>query len=266
VLLNDGHGSFDFFEWLPPKLYAANALVISIATSDVNGDGATDLLLAETQQDPYYIGSKIQVLINDGHGEFSDETSTRLPNQPNAQSWPERLLLEDLNDDGKPDIFLQYSPPGIVPQADPTPVWLNENGVFTRIQGPAQGSAPGSRGMVGFVNGDGPHAFFSLDSTRNGQPASYYVTPQIVAPTTAPSQVRTQPVPAGIRISWRPVKGATEYEIWRGQPKKQLTSTTRTTYLDASAPRGKTSLYTVRARNQAGSGPYSPSVTGKRRK
>ncbi|HEV8103642.1 MAG TPA: FG-GAP-like repeat-containing protein [Gaiellaceae bacterium] len=266
VLLNDGHGSFDFFEWLPPKLYAANALVISIATSDVNGDGATDLLLAETQQDPYYIGSKIQVLINDGHGQFSDETSTRLLNQPTGQSWPERLLLEDLNDDGKPDIFLQYAPPGIVPQADPTPVWLNENGVFTRIQGPAQGSAPGSRGMVGFVNGDGPHAFFSLGSTRDGQPASYYVTPQIVAPTTAPSQVRTQPVPGGIRISWRPVNGATEYEIWRGRPKKLVTSTVRTTYLDTRTRPGKVAVYSVRARNQAGPGPFSPSVTAKRPK
>jgi hypothetical protein len=106
VLLNDGHGSFDFSEWLPPKLYGTNALVLSIASTDVNGDGAPDLLLAETQQDPYYIGSKIQVLINDGHGQFSDQTSTRFPDEPNAQSWPDRLQLEDLNGDGKPDLFL----------------------------------------------------------------------------------------------------------------------------------------------------------------
>jgi hypothetical protein len=85
VLLNDGHGYFDFFEWLPPKLYAPNANVMSIVSTDVNGDGAVDLLLAETQQDAYYIGSKVQVLINDGQGHFSDETSTRFPNEPNAE-------------------------------------------------------------------------------------------------------------------------------------------------------------------------------------
>ena len=27
--------------------------------------------------------------------------------------------------------------------------------------------------MVGFVNGEGPHAFFSIDSTNNGGPVSY---------------------------------------------------------------------------------------------
>src|SRR5262249_55248085 len=194
VLLNDGQGSFDFFEWLPPKLYGTNALVLSIASTDVNGDGAVDLLLAESRQDPYYIGSKVQVLINDGHGQFSDRTTTRVPNEPNARSWPDRLLLEDLNDDGKPDIFLQYAPPGIVPQADPTPFWLNENGVFVPIHGPAEGSSSDRRGMVGFVNGDGTHAFFSIDSTNNGGPVNYYVSPQtvnpqIVHPTTAPTSL-----------------------------------------------------------------------------
>lgn len=265
VLLNDGQGHFDFFESLPPKLYAPNANVMSIASTDVNGDGAADLLLAETQQDHYYIGSKIQVLINDGHGHFSDETSTRLPDQPNAQSWPDRLLLEDLNDDGKADIFLQYAPPGIVPQADPTPIWLNENGVFVPVKGrPTQGSAPGSRGMVGFVNGDGPHAFFSIGSTNNGGQVSYYVSPQIVHPAAAPSAVRAQAVPGGVRISWHAVQGATRYEIWRGRPGALLGSTTGTTYLDARAPRGRASSYVVRARNAAGPGPFSAPVIGRR--
>jgi hypothetical protein len=204
------------------------------------------------------------VLINDGQGHFSDQTSTRLPDQPDAQSWPERLLLEDLNDDGKSDIFLQYAPPGIVPEADPTPVWLNENGVFVRIHGPAQGSPPGSRGMVGFVNGDGPHAFFSLASTRNGEPADYYVSPEIVPPAAAPSAVRVQAVPRGVLISWHEVVGATRYEIWRGRAKTLLGSTTGTRYLDTTAPHGKASSYAVRARNAAGPGPFSVPVLGRR--
>jgi hypothetical protein len=265
VMLNDGHGYFDFFEWLPPKLYAANALVLSIASTDVNGDGAPDLLLAESQQNPYYVGSKVQVLINDGQGHFSDETATRFPNEPNAQSWPERLMLEDFNGDGRADVFLQYAPPGIVPEADPTPVWLNENGVFVPIKAPEQGPPPGSRGMVGFVNGDGPHAFFSLASIRDNGPAAFYVSPQIVPPAGAPASVRAQPAPAGNRLSWRPVQGATRYEIWRGQPKTLLATTTGTSYLDTSAPRGKASNYTLRARNAAGPGPFSPPVISRRR-
>ena len=264
VLLNDGRGYFDFFEWLPPKLYAPNANVMSIASTDANGDGAADLLLAETQQDAYYIGSKIQVLINDGHGHFSDQTATRLPDQPRGLSWPDRLLLEDLNGDGKADLFLQYAPPGIVPEADATPFWLNENGVFVPIHGPTQGSPPQRRGMVGFVNGDGPHAFFSIDSTNDGGSVSYYVSPQIVPPAAAPAPVRAQAVPAGVRISWHAVEGASRYEIWRGRPKTLLGSTTRTSYFDASAPLGRASSYAVRARNAAGPGPFSVPVIVRR--
>ncbi len=265
VLLNDGRGYFDFFEWLPPKLYAPNANVLSIASTDVNGDGAADLLLAETPQDPYYIGSKIQVLINDGKGHFVDETAARLPDQPKAQSWPDRLLFEDMNADGKPDLFVQYAPPGIVAQADPTPFWLNENGVFVRIQGPAQGSPPQSRGMVGFVNGDGPHAFFSIDSTNNGGPVAYYVSREIVAPTAAPSAVQARAVSGGVRIVWHAVTGASRYEVWRVKPKTLLASTTKTGYVDASALRGRPSSYEVRARNAAGPGPFSLTVNGRRR-
>ncbi len=264
VLLNDGHGSFDFFEWLPPKLYASNANVLSIASTDVNGDGAVDLLMAESQQDPYYIGSKVQVLINDGKGHFSDQSSTRFPDEPNAQSWPERLLLEELNGDRKADLFVQYAPPGIVPEADPTPVWLNEIGVFVGIHGPAQGSPPASRGMVGFVNGDGPHAFFSLASTRNGQPAAYYVSPEVVPPAQAPAGLGARVEPGGIRVSWQPVTGATHYEIWRGQPKALLATTTKTGYLDATARRAQATRYAVRARNAAGPGPFSATVTSRR--
>ena len=263
VLLNDGHGSFDFFEWLPPKLYGSNALVLSIASTDVNGDGAADLLLAETQQNPYSIGSKIQVLVNDGQGHFTDQTATRFPGEPDAQSWPDRLLLEDLNGDGKADAYLQYAPPGIVPQPDPTPFWLNENGVYVRIHGPTQGSQPNSRGMVGFVNGDGPHAFVSIDSTNNGGPINYYLSPEIVPPI-APSALRAQTEATGIEISWHIVPGATGYEIWRAQPKKLLGTTAHTSYLDTSAQRGTTSTYQIRARNAAGQGLFSTTVTGRR--
>ena len=127
---------------LPPKLYPPTVgFVIDMAATDVNGDGAVDLLFAESQNEPYYIGTRIQVLINDGKGHFSDETARRFPQQPEGRSWANRLLVEDLDDDGTSDLAAQFAPVGIIPEPDPTPFWLSRNGVYVRISAAAQGSA-----------------------------------------------------------------------------------------------------------------------------
>jgi FG-GAP-like repeat len=268
VMLNDGHGNFTFSEWLPPKLYARDALVMDIVPADVNGDGAVDLLLAETQSTPYYIGSKIQVLINDGHGHFTDETKTRLPDQPNAQSWPDRLLVEDLNDDGKPDLAVQYASVGITPEADPTPFWLNENGVLTRITGAKEGPSPNVRGPAGFVNGDGPHAFFSVEwKSVDNSGGHYYVSPEIVRPAV-PAGLVARSVPAGIRITWRAVTAATSYTVWRATPGASYAragATTQTSFTDRTARVGRTYRYAVQARTGAATSALSRPVTIRRR-
>jgi FG-GAP-like repeat/FG-GAP repeat len=268
VLLNDGRGNFNFFEWLPPKLYAPDALVMDIVPTDVSGDGAVDLLLAETQHQPYYIGSKIQVLINDGDGHFTDETKTRLPAQPQAESWPNRLLVEDFNDDGKPDLAIQYASVGITPEADPTPFWLNENGVFQRIAGAREGAAPNVRGPVGFVNGDGPHALFSVEwKSKDSSGGHYYVSPEIARPAI-PTGLVARPVPAGIRISWRSVTGATSYAIWRamaGTPYGRIGTTTQTIFTDRTAKVGQTYRYAVQARNGTATSVLSRAVITRRR-
>lgn len=268
VLLNDGHGNFSFSEWLPPKLYGRDALVMDIVAAEVNGDGAVDLLLAETQSNPYYIGSKIQVLINDGHGHFTDETKTRLPNQPQAQSWPDRLLAEDFNDDGKPDLAIQYASVGITPEADPTPFWLNENGVFQRIAGAREGAAPNVRGPVGFVNGDGPHALFSVEwKSVDNSGGHYYVSPEIVSPAT-PTGLTATPIPVGIRISWKAVPQATSYTISRATRHTRYArvgATTRTFFTDRSARVGRTYRYAVQARNGAATSALSRPVVVRRR-
>ncbi len=121
VLLNDGRGTFHYLADLPPKLYGSRAEVMDAAPVELSGDDAVDLIVVETQTNPYYIGTRIQLLINDGSGRFRDETSTRLPSQPNAQSWPNRVLVEDFNDDNKPDFAIQYAPPGKVPSQIPRP-------------------------------------------------------------------------------------------------------------------------------------------------
>ena len=269
VLQNDGRGMFHLLADLPPKLYGPRAEVMDIAAVELNGDGSIDLLSVETQTDPYYIGTRIQVLINDGRGRFRDETATRLSSQPNAQSWPNRILVEDFNDDGKPDFALQYAPPGKVAVPDPTPFYLNRgDGTFIRIPGAAHGAPPDQRGPVGFVNGAGSHALLSV-ATRQGTTASYFVSRQLVE-LSAPTSVRaTRTSQGGVRVRWRAVDGAVRYEVWRStaphRTRSRVATTTLTTAVDRTVARRRTYRYVVRAIAPGQTGPFSiPATVGLR--
>lgn len=254
VLLNDGRGHFSFFETLPPTTGPGNnAFVIDMKAADVNGDGAPDLIFADTLNDPWYVGTNIQVLINDGHGRFTDDTVARLPEPPTAKSWPDRVLVDDVNDDGKPDLTVQYSPAGVVSQADPTVVYLNENGIFRKITAPEDGfGAEG--GPVGWVNGDGPHALLSAESHGGGEASRYYVTPQIVIPAIP----RLHAVRAGkvVRLTWSLVATATQYEVRRNG--LLILRTAVTSFVDRHPT--KRPRYTVRSVNAAGASPDSAPV------
>lgn len=259
VLLNDGRGRFTFYETLPPTIGPANnAFVIDMKAADVNGDGAIDLVFAETLNDPWYVGTNLQVLVNDGHGHFSDETATRLPEPPaDAKSWPQRVLVEDVNDDGHPDLTVQFAARGVVPQADPTAVWLNQGGIFRRISGPLDGFRPESGGPVGYVNGDGPHALFSVESKPLGEgPSRYYITPQVVAPA-APTHLRATYSRGGVRLTWARVSSASGYQVRRNGT--LIATTSATSYLDRKPSRRPS--YTIRGTNAAGTSADSARVT-----
>jgi len=76
-----------------------------ISTADVNRDGRIDILIAETRAVPYYVGRRIQILINQGNGVFADESNTRLDNQPFDTFHGEgQLYLRDMNGDAAIDI------------------------------------------------------------------------------------------------------------------------------------------------------------------
>jgi hypothetical protein len=257
LLLSDGRGHFTFFETLPPTTGPPNnAFVIDMKAADVNGDGAVDLVFADTLNDPWYVGTNLQVLINNGRGNFTDETATRLPQPPTeAKSWPERVLLEDVDDDGHPDLTVQFAPAGVVPEADPTMVYLNEKGVFRRIAPPRDGF--GARGGgIGYANGDGPHALLSVEFNPLGQgPSRYYVTPELLVPA-APTHLRAKRSRGSVRLTWARVTGASRYQVRRNGT--LIATTPATSYVDRRP--GKRSTYTVRSVNAAGTSADSARV------
>ena len=242
--------------------------MIDIKAADVNGDGAPDLLFGETLNVPWYVGTTIQVLINDGHGHFTDQTAVWMPKQPEVTSWPDRLLTEDVNDDGRPDLTIQYASAG----RSATPVWLDTGTSLVPSMPPSDGDFSSSGlGPVGYINGDGPHALVSIDwADSNGGTPNLYVTRQVVVPAV-PTHVRATTASGSVRISSPRVDGAASYDVWRAPQRGgtfvRLGSTAHTNFADRTAAHGREYRYEVDARNAAGTSRPSaqlPAATDKR--
>lgn len=155
VLLNDGHG--DFTKIAPIELPASGVgkdIVLDVDAIDLNGDGFADLMLSVTNGgdfNEFYRTPYIQLLVNDGAGNFRDETAARLP-QPlkapgDAQGWIMSLTAVDFNRDGLMDILAEPNGRGLVPT-----VYLNRgNGTF----GAGWQASEEASAFAADVNGDG---------------------------------------------------------------------------------------------------------------
>ncbi len=125
VLLNDINASLKFTSvQLPIGYYGTNTKDNFAIIEDVNYDGLNDIVVAETRAKPYYIGSAIQLLIQQKNGTFVDETSARIDNSKLDQIGGEgNLFYLDANGDGLKDII--HSGDGIA-------IYLNDGkGKFT---------------------------------------------------------------------------------------------------------------------------------------
>ena len=155
LLINDGKGKFkerpNGLELLVP-LHTRDVLVF-----DANRDGHVDILFVnltsnggQREKDP-----TARLLINDGKGNFKDETRTRIPSQV-LSSYSGTIV--DFDHDGDPDIILSTvnTPPFEAAQVQA--LQNDGRGVFTNVTSRVIPGITISRGWgiaVGDVNGDG---------------------------------------------------------------------------------------------------------------
>lgn len=138
VILNDGTG--DFSKNTPKPLltsplasspglfpqYPNGGSVMDIRPINLNGDALPDLVVISTNGN--YTARYIQLLVNQGNGDFQDQTATRMPQDPNNKdSWVSFVHTIDVNADGYSDLVLE------VPFGDRKhPIYLNDGqGNFT---------------------------------------------------------------------------------------------------------------------------------------
>jgi hypothetical protein len=178
VLLNDGHGRFPTLSRLPMPPFGFDT-PLDIEAGDLNGDGAPDLVIGWSKQT--FTGLWLQIDINDGHGNFTDETASRLPPQADnhAGVFYHWIRLVDLNQDGRPDIATSLASGGL----DTDPYFINDGtGVFTPLpnslgHGPvdtyALGELGGGRDLDMIYGGD-PTILFTQTTAQ--PPGTLYVT------------------------------------------------------------------------------------------
>jgi hypothetical protein len=136
ILLGNGDGTFQAH-----RDYGGGALAVSLTAADLNGDGQTDLAVADSNADAAVI------LLGDGRGGFGRASDTLVT----AGGTPNRMATGDFNADGKADVVVG------VPGACSPQVFLgNGDGTFAT---PTCYSAPATDVTVADFNGDGKQDF-----------------------------------------------------------------------------------------------------------
>ena len=104
IFLNDqGQFSDSSLINLPESTRFSPGNVVDLKTHDFNNDGIKDIVLSSTNR---YVDSQIQILINDGLANFTDETETYIPNYLQEDIWSSSVHIVDINDDSYKDLLL----------------------------------------------------------------------------------------------------------------------------------------------------------------
>ena len=107
---NEGEFSENIFINLPNSKYGSdNQLHMKTMPYDFDNDGDIDLAVQWSRNEPYYGGQYIQILMNDGEGNFTDNTDKIIGGAyedayMSRLQWSEPWQLIDLNNDNHMDI------------------------------------------------------------------------------------------------------------------------------------------------------------------
>lgn len=113
--------NFEQAPWNDP-----NEVMNSVALGDFNQDGSLDLYITRTSV--FAGGQKNLILMNDGQGNFTDESATRLPNMFDRS---QNSVLADVNGDGALDIVVANSVQNVGPLVSADLLMNNGSGIFT---------------------------------------------------------------------------------------------------------------------------------------
>ncbi len=120
-----------------PTTYAAGNGPDSVAVADVNGDGKSDLVIAN------YTGNSVSILLGNGDGTFTAPTTYA------TGTHPEAVSVADFNGDGKPDLVVANNGSGTISVLSGV-----GDGTFRTQATLATGSYPDAI-SVADLNGDG---------------------------------------------------------------------------------------------------------------
>lgn len=126
-----------------PAPFVGGHIDLDAAAIDADGDGLIDLVVVGTQEDPFYDGWFVQLLINRGDRTFIDETSSRL--QPHERfggrvgeetgaPWAQWVEVLDFDGDGVSDFAVKPHPAGRQLRQNQPLIWLNDgSGQFAAL-------------------------------------------------------------------------------------------------------------------------------------
>ncbi len=142
VLLGNGNGTSRQASGSPISVGAAPW---AIAVGDFNGDGNSDLAVAD------YIGESISILLGNGNGTFTEGANSSIP----LPQYPISLVTGDFNGDGIADLAIVATPVDTTGTGTVTSFLGNGDGTFTQAPGsPVSLPYPYALATADF-NGDG---------------------------------------------------------------------------------------------------------------
>jgi MYXO-CTERM domain-containing protein len=179
--LNDGQGQFAAGGTLAPP--ATSNFHYNVAPCDVDGDGDLDLWV-----DNIGGGFTEQLQINDGQGNFSDQTAARVSGNPGADD--NGVVCVDIDDDGDFDAV-------VLSLGTPERLLVNDGaGNFTYVAGkfPAPTNCT-LWGEFGDLNGDGRLDLVTGQGECSSSDAVYFGNASMPVDTTAPKILAVSQVP-----------------------------------------------------------------------